>query len=136
AEGIDQVAHNEFDCESSSMNGGQDLTQPQSAFIHSVGLLAPDYALMAREGVAVIWSPRSNVRLYGDTAQITEAARLGTLIALGTDWLPSGSMNVLRELKCADSLNGTYYGGFFSDEQLWLMVTSDAATAAAVDDVM
>src|SRR5207302_5230387 len=109
SEGIDTVARNEFLCASSSMNGGQDLSQPQSAFIHSIGLTAPDYALMAGEGVALIWSPRSNVRLYGDTAMVTAAARLGVLIALGTDWTPSGSMNMLRELRCADSLNRGYY---------------------------
>ena len=35
----------------------------------------------------------------------TALRRLGVNIALGTDWLPSGSMNLLRELACADSLN-------------------------------
>jgi large repetitive protein len=136
SEGIDSVARNEFLCESSSMNGGQDLTQPQSAFIHSIGLLAPDYALMAAESVSIVWSPRSNVRLYGDTAVVTQAWRDGVLVALGTDWLPSGSMNSLRELKCADSLNKTYYDHFFTDEQIWLMATQNAAMASAMDDVI
>jgi hypothetical protein len=136
SEGIDAVAHNEFVCESSSSNGGQDLSQPQSAFIHSVGLTAADQQLMAQEHVSMVWSPRSNVRLYGDTARVTLAARLGVRIALGTDWLPSGSMNLLRELACADSWNTTYLGGFFTDEQLWRMVTVDAARAAAVDDTL
>ncbi len=136
SEGIDVVARNEFLCTSSNANGGQDLTQPQTAIIHAIGLTAPDYALMATEGVALIWSPRSNVRLYGDTAEAPEAARMGVLVALGTDWLPSGSMNLLRELKCADSLNKGYYDHFFSDEDLWLMVTRNAAVAAATDDVI
>ena len=136
SEGIDTVARNEFLCASSSANGGQDLSQPQSAFIHSIGLTAPDYALMAGESVALIWSPRSNVRLYGDTASVVEAWRMGVLVALGTDWLQSGSMNVLRELRCADSLNQNYYDHFFTDEQLWLMSTQNAALATATDDVI
>jgi cytosine/adenosine deaminase-related metal-dependent hydrolase len=136
AEGIDATAHNEFLCVSSTMNGAQDLTEPQSSFIHSVGLYPADYALMASSGVTLIWSPRSNVRLYGDTAQVTTAARLGVPIALGTDWVLSGSMNLLRELKCADSLNHDRYGTFFSDEQLWLMTTANAALATATDDAI
>ena len=136
SEGIDAFARNEFLCASSTMDGGQDLAQKQSAFIHSIGLTAIDYALMAGDGVAIIWSPRSNVTLYGDTAIVTEAARLGALVALGTDWVATGSMNMLRELRCADELNKTYFGGFFTDEKLWLMATRSAAEATATDDVI
>ena len=136
AEGIDAFAENEFLCMSSATNGGQDLVQPQSSFIHSVGLKASDYAAMAQEGTALIWSPRSNITLYGDTAIVTEASRLGALVALGTDWMPTGSMNLLRELQCADSLNKKYYNNFFSDEQLWMMVTANGASATATDDVI
>ncbi|MEO5727425.1 MAG: amidohydrolase family protein, partial [Byssovorax sp.] len=136
AEGINAFAENEFLCMSSTANGGQDLVAPQSAFIHSVGLKASDYAAMAQEGTALIWSPRSNITLYGDTAIVTEASRLGALVALGTDWMPTGSMNLLRELQCADSLNKKYYNNFFSDEQLWMMVTANGASATATDDVI
>ncbi len=133
AEGIEASARNEFLCLHQSPN---DVVQPQSAFIHGVGLIAPDYAAMAAKGTALIWSPRSNITLYGDTAVVTAAARLGVQIALGTDWIATGSMNLLRELRCADGLNKTYYGGFFSDEELWRMVTVNAAAATATDDVL
>ena len=78
---------------------------------------------MAAAGTALIWSPRSNITLYGDTARVSTAARLGVEIALGTDWMPTGSMNLLRELACADSFNKTYLDGYFTDVQLWQMVT-------------
>ena len=133
SEGIDSAARNEFLC---IRAGATDLVQPQSAFVHGIALLPPDIAEMATDGTALIWSPRSNITLYGDTARVTEYARLGVSIALGTDWTPTGSMNLLRELKCADELNSVYYDSFFSDEQLWLMVTRDAAAALAVDDVV
>jgi cytosine/adenosine deaminase-related metal-dependent hydrolase len=135
-EGVDAVAHNEFLCSSSTMNGGQSLTQPQSAFIHAAGLEAADYGTMAGAKTKLIWSPRSNLRLYGNTAQVTEAARLGVTIALGTDWVSSGSMNLLRELACADSFNQTYLDHFFTDEELWLMVTRNAAVVTATDDAI
>lgn len=136
SEGIETSAHNEFLCVSAADNGGQDLTQPQSAFIHSIGLTAADYAAMAKDDTAVIWSPRSNITLYGDTALVTAAARIGVEIALGTDWVATGSMNMLRELRCADELNTSYYGGFFTDEELWAMTTSSAASVTATSDVI
>jgi large repetitive protein len=135
-EGVDAVAHNEFLCSSSTANGGQLLTQKQSAFIHAAGLEAADYGVMAGAMTKLIWSPRSNIRLYGNTAQVTVAARLGVTIALGTDWTASGSMNLLHELACADSYNATYLDHFFTDEQLWLMVTRDAAVITASDDAL
>jgi cysteine-rich repeat protein len=142
SEGIDQSARNEFLCMASTSYDTQapglsdDLVVDQSAFIHGVGVFAPDIANMALDSTALIWSPRSNITLYGDTAPVTEAAADGVLIALGTDWTPTGSMNLLRELACADSLNSTYYGGYFSDADLWEMVTINAAIAAAMDDVI
>ena len=124
AEGIADTARNEFQCLSF---GSNDIIKPRTAIIHGVGLTAAEIALMAERGTGLIWSPRSNVALYGDTAMVTAYKRLGVSIALGTDWLRSGSMNLLRELQCADYLNASHYGRAFSDEQLWRMVTVNAA---------
>jgi large repetitive protein len=135
SEGVDPRAEFEFGC-LSELNPPHNVLVDKSAYIHGIGLTAADYANMAGHGTALIWSPRSNVTLYGDTAVVTEAARMGVVIALGTDWMPSGSMNVLRELRCADSLNKVYYNKYFTDRQLWLMVTKSAAVATAVDDVI
>lgn len=135
SEGINAFAENEFVCLGPA-NPGHNVLQAKSAYIHGIGLKAVDYAAMAQAHTSLIWSPRSNVSLYGDTAIVTEAARMGVRIALGTDWLASGSMNVLRELRCADSLNQTYFGKFFSDYDLWMMTTGNAAAATAVDDVI
>lgn len=136
SEGIDAFARNEFVCTSTMDGGGQDLLEPQSAYIHSIGLSAIEYGQMASQRTSLIWSPRSNITLYGDTAQVTTAARMGVRIALGTDWMPTGSMNLQRELACADSLNRDYFDGFFDDRELWRMVTLYGAQTAAVDDVV
>ena len=142
SEGVDPYARNEFLCESSTsydtMTPGvsDDLMISKTAVIHGVGLRPEDYALMGASGTSLIWSPRSNITLYGDTARVTVASRLGVRIALGTDWLPTGSMNLLRELQCADSFNSTYLGHFFSNQQLWEMTTSNAAAVTATDDVI
>ena len=134
AEGIDHEARNEFLCLSSDENGGVDLTEPNAAFTHSVGLRAIDGQEMAVNGTAVIWSPRTNICLYGNTAPVTMFAQQGVLIGLGTDWTATGSINMLRELACADYLNQQHFAGYFSDHALWRMATVGGARALHIDD--
>ncbi|RKG60846.1 DUF4215 domain-containing protein [Corallococcus sp. AB011P] len=129
AEGIAATAQNEFRCLST---GGGNVLFPRSSIIHGVGLTAREISEMAAHGTGLVWSPRSNISLYGDTAMVTAYKRLGVSISLGTDWIRSGSMNLLRELACADHLNTTRYAKTFTDEDLWRMVTANAADAVDI----
>ncbi|MBI4814935.1 MAG: amidohydrolase family protein [Deltaproteobacteria bacterium] len=133
AEGIGVDARNEYLCLSRSDGGGQDLMAPKTAIIHGVGLTAQDYGELSGEGVSLVWSPRTNVDLYGHTAPVVLAKNLGVQIALGTDWPASGSMNMLRELRCAYELNRNNYGNAFSDRELFDMATVGAARALQAD---
>ncbi len=135
SEGIDAEARNEFLCLSSAANGGVDLTAANSAFVHLVGLKAADAQLLAQEGTALVWSPRSNISLYGNTAPVTLFDRLGVLIGMGTDWSASGSMNMLRELKCADHYNGAHLDHYFDSRALWQMATINNATLFRVAEL-
>jgi cytosine/adenosine deaminase-related metal-dependent hydrolase len=130
AEGINLAAENELTCASLASN---DLVTARTSIIHGVGLNAKDIAAVKTSGAKLIWSPRSNISLYGNTASLTEYRYAGITIALGTDWLPSGSMNMLRELACADGFNQKYLAGTFSDQDLWEMATVNAAAAAGFD---
>lgn len=138
SEGIDEEAHNEFVCTSSSDAdvGKQDLIKKQTAVIHGIAMKADDVAIYRNDLAMVVWSPRSNVDLYGNTAPVTMFDAMGVPVALGTDWVPSGSMNLLRELRCADSLNKKYYGKHFADVDLWRMVTANAASAVGAAHVI
>ena len=142
SEGIDATARNEFLCETSSTFdtrgtvGSNNLLLGKTAMIHAIGLTPSDYGAMAAAGTGLIWSPRSNITLYGDTARVTVADRLGVKIALGTDWIITGSMNLLRELACADGFNATYLDHHFTDDQLWNMVTANAAAVTKTDDAI
>jgi 5-methylthioadenosine/S-adenosylhomocysteine deaminase len=49
----------------------------------------------------VVWSPFSNLWLYGQTTDVAAATRHGLAVSLGTDWGPSGTKNLLGELKVA-----------------------------------
>lgn len=136
AEGINDFASEEYRCQSTSFDGGQDTTEANVAHIHSIGLDAVDYADMVRGGTSMVWSPRSNISLYGHTANVRLFATLGGTIALGTDWSYTGSAHIVRELVCADDLNRDHYDGFFSDGALWRMATSGAATAIGARGVL
>ena len=136
AEGVNAAARNEFLCLSSAANGGEDLVRANTAFIHGVGTTAVDAGMMAHDGTGLVWSPRSNVDLYGNTAGVTMFATVGVNIALGTDWTASGSMNLLRELRCAELLNKKNFGSFFSDRDLVDMVTSNTARMFHLDQVL
>jgi hypothetical protein len=102
--------------------------------IHGVALTAADGETVARDGGSVIWSPRSNIFLYGNTAPVTMLRSQGVLLSLGTDWTPSGSANLARELVCADELNRFYFNRVFSDRELWSMTTHNPAVALGIDD--
>ena len=138
SEGIDVEARNEFLCQSKDdkANGYYDLVKPQTAIIHAIPLVAADADLLHQNQTAVVWSPRTNIDLYGNTAPVTLLDAEGVQIALGTDWIVSGSMNMLRELKCADSLNTSYYDKHFSDSDLWKMTTLNAAYAVGGKSVL
>lgn len=133
AEGINAQARNEFVCLSGGP-GGTDLLERHTSVIHGIGMRAQDIELMGEEGAMLVWSPRSNVDLYGITAELTTYRNLGVRMALGTDWTASGSMNVLRELACADAFNQQHLNGAFSDLELWLMSTYWAAVSQGAED--
>jgi len=134
AEGINAAAHNEYSCLSSTDRNGVDVVNQDFSMIHGLALTAQDGDLLAKDRGSLIWSPRSNISLYGNTAPVPMLADQGALISLGTDWTPSGSMNLARELVCADALDTLYFDDTFSDRQLWAMVTHNPALALQIDD--
>jgi cytosine/adenosine deaminase-related metal-dependent hydrolase len=95
--------------------------------IHSAGLLAEDFDVLARHGGSIVWSPLSNLLLYGSTARVEEARRAGVRIGLGSDWSPSGSKNLLGELKVAWLYSKYLLDGLFNARDLVAMATREAA---------
>lgn len=90
------------------------LLTDATVIVHGVGLEPGDFVDMASApaaradgagdgaGAKLVWSPLSNLLLYGKTAAVYDALVAGVLVSLGTDWTPSGSANLLAELKVAD----------------------------------
>jgi 5-methylthioadenosine/S-adenosylhomocysteine deaminase len=95
--------------------------------IHAAGLLAQDFAVLHQHGGSMVWSPLSNLLLYGDTARVDAAREAHVPIGLGSDWSPSGSKNLLGELKVAWLYSHHVLHDLFSPRDLVAMVTRDAA---------
>ncbi len=133
ADGIDASARNEFTCLTGQAIGGTDVIAAQPV-LGAVGLNATDAAALKSRGASVVWHARYNTRLYGDPGPTVLYDHMGIPLLLASNWTPTGSLNLLRELTCADELNQTYFDGHFSDLALWSMVTrnpSDALGAGA-----
>jgi 5-methylthioadenosine/S-adenosylhomocysteine deaminase len=77
---------------------------------------------------AVVWSPFSNLWLYGMTTNIPAARARGVSICLGSDWGPSGTKHVLGEVKVAKVVSQKKGFGL-SDQDLVAMMTSNPGDA-------
>jgi len=124
SEGTDEAARRHF--LALQISDHEWAISKQLAGIHSAALTREDFDLLAEKEGAMIWSPLSNLLLYGDTARIKAAKASGVRIGIGSDWSPSGSKNLLGELKVAHLVSQAQ-GGIFSDREIVRMATSEAA---------
>ena len=95
---------------------------PKFVGIHSTALTPSDLAIVDQLGGSIVWSPFSNLALYGGTTDAKTAMDLGIKVALGSDWSPTASKNLLHELKVARIWSDDQQLGF-TDRQLIEMVT-------------
>lgn len=124
SEGKDASAHKHF--EALQMPDGQWAINEALGGIHSVALTKADYKIMKEKGASMVWSPLSNLMLYGQTADVKAAKEENISIGIGSDWSPSGSKNLLGELKIA-KLYSENNGNIFTDFEIIAMATKNAA---------
>ena len=122
SEGVDQSSKAEFDA---LWNKG--LIMDETVVIHGTGMDATQFKQMGTTGAGLVWSPFSNLVLYGDTTDVVAADNAGIKISIAPDWGPSGTKNNLHELKVADMWNREILENHFSDYELVEMVTSNPA---------
>jgi len=77
---------------------------------------------------AVVWSPFSNLWLYGTTTDIKAARAQNVAVCIGSDWGPSGTKNVQGEIKVAKLVSQQRNLGL-SDRDLVNMVTTSPGDA-------
>ena len=133
AMGIDDEGRNEFLCATDSLLQ-PNLQHPGPMLVGALGITAADLPALSQLRASVVWSPRNDLDLYGMTAPIPLLINAEIPIVLGTDWVATGSMNLQRELACAQEYNTNALAGALSEHQLLAMVTSTAADEAGVGD--
>ncbi|MBI2646739.1 MAG: amidohydrolase family protein [Deltaproteobacteria bacterium] len=103
--------------------------RPPIGLIHSSGIDPQSDAhisFLNTWNMGIVWSPVSNLLLYGDTLDIETLLKKGVPVALGSDWSPSGSKHVLDEARMArfylDQIKA-----HVSDKEIFQMMTTNAA---------
>lgn len=101
--------------------------------IHGVPLTENDFSDLGKNNVGFVWSPRSNIELYGKTANVAAAKKYVTM-AIAPDWSPSGSSGMLDEMRYAAIWNDQQFPAPpFTGKELVQMATSNAAAIARLD---
>jgi imidazolonepropionase-like amidohydrolase len=129
SEGLDATARDAF---LALKQGDQWAITAALAGIHCAALEPQDFAVMRANGASAVWSPLSNLLLYGGTTDIRAARAAGLDVALGSDWSPSGSKNLINELKVAKVANDVFNIGLV-DRDIVAMATSTAARVVKWD---
>jgi cytosine/adenosine deaminase-related metal-dependent hydrolase len=136
AEGTNDSVRQEFAHLGTVTTTDSCLYAPQTAIVHGTALGDGELTTMASAGMSLVWTPRSDMALYGQTADVPLALAKGINVALGTNSSISGSHNVLALLRAADAVDNAAWGDVLSAYDLVQMVTTHAAHALALDDVL
>jgi 5-methylthioadenosine/S-adenosylhomocysteine deaminase len=103
-----------------------DLLSRSLVGIHCLGLHPADLYEFAGAGGKCVWSPFSNLLLYGRTLDLSALRASGIRFSIGCDWTPTGSKNLLQELKVARWVVESQSADL-TTEDLARAVTCDAA---------
>jgi cytosine/adenosine deaminase-related metal-dependent hydrolase len=106
--------------------------------IHATALTRGDFDAIRERGGSVVWSPLSNLLLYGATTDLQALKDAQVLLGLGSDWSPSGSKNLLGELKVAWVVSQEAGRGnaVFSPAELVAMATINPARICKWDGLL
>lgn len=127
-EGLDEYARSQFD-----LWRDWGMLDHTTAIIHGAALGPSEFAQMAAAGAKLIWSPMSNMKLYGGTANVKAAKAAGVTVAISPDWTPSGCYNILEELGYAWQLNTTIFSNAFTAREMCDMVSLNGAICAGLE---
>lgn len=102
-------------------------------FIHAMPLTPAQLDESVIADVHFVWSPTSNLGLYGRTAPIEAMLSRGLVVGLGPDWTLSGSNEMLSEMRMAHEYGQTMAIAALTPRQIWEMATLDGAEVVGLD---
>jgi cytosine/adenosine deaminase-related metal-dependent hydrolase len=107
-----------------------------AVLIHSLPLDAEQLMEAADADAKLVWSPSSNLALYGQTADIALWLSLGLTIGIGPDWTPSGEDDLLAELRFARAYGQEHGVTALTARRLWEMATLDGAEVVGLAPII
>jgi 5-methylthioadenosine/S-adenosylhomocysteine deaminase len=134
----------EFDCYAgrSPLGGtsllvdGAGMPYGTSVFIHSIPLTAAQLDEADTDLVRFVWSPSSNIILYGRTADIGAMIDRDMTVGLGPDWTPADSDEMLSEMRFALEYGRTASIPTLTPQRIWEMATFDGADVIGHADLL
>ncbi|MCL5102078.1 MAG: amidohydrolase family protein, partial [Candidatus Marsarchaeota archaeon] len=99
--------------------------------VHCVWLSKKEISIIAKKAGAVSYNPTSNMKLGSGIAPISELAKSGSNITLGTDSVASNnSLDIISEMKCGSILQSAKYLNpeAISPEQAFSFATHNASS--------
>lgn len=124
AEGVDERSQEEFE---RLQRAG--LVRREVVIVHGTGLDDEQLRELGAVGGHLVWAPTSNYLLYGEMADVETAMANGVTVSLSNDWAPSGTHNLLAELKVAAASYEKRYGQVLAPRTLVEMITTNPAKA-------
>jgi len=108
---------------------GVSLLYPDTAIlIHAIALTDAELDEVKATGAKIVWSPSSNIALYGRTLDIKKVVDLGITTGIGPDWTVSGEDDMLAELRyIKEFAKLTDIESTLPPKKLWEMATRDNA---------
>ncbi len=110
------------------------LLREETVIIHGTAMGAKEFQMAANVGAKLVWSPSSNLALYGQTTDVGTAIAAGISVSVAPDWTPSGTDVPLAELRVARTVADTLWPNLLDDADLLAMATLVPAAQMAVDN--
>lgn len=115
-------------------HAGTSLLVPKtSILIHGVALSDAELLEVKQTQSHIVWSPSSNMVLYGRTADIGRILELDISVGIGPDWTVSGEDDLLAELRYAQRFAIEKSIMRLTPQKLWQMATVDGAYVLGLD---
>lgn len=105
-----------------------------TVMIHGMPLTPAQLDDAVTANVRFVWSPSSNIILYGDTAPIAEMIDRGLTVALAPDWTVSGTGDIVSEMRYAYDYGVTMGITELTPRRLFEMTTVDASDVLGLED--
>jgi len=103
-------------------------------FIHCIAFSDKDINKVAKAGASVSWCGFSNMFMFNVTTKIRKMLNTGVNVTIGTDSSATGSANLLAEIKYDRELYQKLYGEDLSAQEIFKMITINAAKAFWMQD--